>query len=269
MNSSHCTAVRFTSAHGPHTITINRATDLQWQALEDDEIVGRADVSPRPDGKLFVSVDAWHREVYDNLARVMLAALPRPLFTIVDEGDSDTRLGWQRLGFSVRQREAQFVLATDPTLTGLATAPKPQDIRLLPVGAAQPALLRDAYDMLRAEIDSTVGWDAMPAELISRRDGSRLLDPAVFAVAAQHDRYVGLLRLAPLPRPRIRLIAVRSELHRHGIARALLAEVLGALHRRGIETAYADVLETNAAATALFTAIDGRRASSSLQLVLR
>ena len=53
------------------------------------------------------------------------------------------------------------------------------------------------------------------------------------------------------------------------IARALLAEVLGSLHRRGIGTASAEVNESNGAAMALFEGIGARRASSNLELVLR
>jgi ribosomal protein S18 acetylase RimI-like enzyme len=91
-----------------------------------------------------------------------------------------------------------------------------------------------------------------------------------YAVAAQSDRYVGLVRVAPVTRqPRIGLIAVRADQHRRGIARALLAHVLGSLHRRGIETASAEVNESNGAAMALFEGVGARRASSNLELVRR
>jgi ribosomal protein S18 acetylase RimI-like enzyme len=62
---------------------------------------------------------------------------------------------------------------------------------------------------------------------------------------------------------------VRADRRRRGIARALLAHVLGALHRCGIERASTDVNEANAAATALFEGIGARRASSNLELILR
>jgi ribosomal protein S18 acetylase RimI-like enzyme len=45
--------------------------------------------------------------------------------------------------------------------------------------------------------------------------------------------------------------------------------VLGALHRRGIATASAEVNESNEAALALFEGVGARRASSNLELVLR
>jgi ribosomal protein S18 acetylase RimI-like enzyme len=110
----------------------------------------------------------------------------------------------------------------------------------------------------------------MPAEVLPRPDGITLPDLSKYTVAAQPDRYVGLVRLAMLTRlPRIGLIAVRADQHRRGIARALLAHVLDSLHHRGIETASADVNESNEAAIVLFEGIGARRASSNLELVRR
>jgi ribosomal protein S18 acetylase RimI-like enzyme len=124
--------------------------------------------------------------------------------------------------------------------------------------------------VIRDEVEATVGWQQMPAEVLPRPDGATLLDPSKYAAAAQSDQYLGLVRLAPVARqPRIGLIAVRADQHRRGIARALLAQVLGSLHRSGIETASAEVNESNRAAMALFEGVSARRASSNLELVLR
>jgi ribosomal protein S18 acetylase RimI-like enzyme len=106
----------------------------------------------------------------------------------------------------------------------------------------------------------------MPAEVLALP----VLDPSKYAVAAQPGQYVGLLRVATVTRlPRIGLIAVRADRQRRGIARALLAHALGALHRIGKETASAEVTESNVAATALFEGIGARRTGSNLELVLR
>ena len=87
------------------------------------------------------------------------------------------------------------------------------------------------------------------------------------AVAAAPDRYLGMVRLVTATRqPRIGLIAVRADSQRRGIARALLAHVLGTLDRRRIATASAEVDESNAAALALFEGIGSRRTGSSLEL---
>jgi hypothetical protein len=68
-----------------NTLVITRVAERQWHALDDDLVVGRGDASPRPDGRLFLSIDAWHDDVFTHLAQAMLAALPRPLYTVVDE----------------------------------------------------------------------------------------------------------------------------------------------------------------------------------------
>jgi ribosomal protein S18 acetylase RimI-like enzyme len=111
----------------------------------------------------------------------------------------------------------------------------------------------------------------MPAEVPARPDGTPLLDPSTYAVAAQADRYVGLVRVAGrvARQPRIGLLAVLSDQRRRGIARALLAHVLSSVHRSGAETALAEVNESNGAAMALFEGAGARRASSNLELVLR
>lgn len=71
-------------------------------------------------------------------------------------------------------------------------------------------------------------------------------------------------------------IAVHPEVRRLGIGRALLASVLAAAARRGAETVFLEVAETNAAARALYAALAftpvGRRAgyyTSADALVLR
>jgi ribosomal protein S18 acetylase RimI-like enzyme len=75
----------------------------------------------------------------------------------------------------------------------------------------------------------------MPAEVLPRPQGVTVVDPATYAAAAEGDEYVGLIRVGPVPRlPRIGLIAVRADRRRRGIARAMLAQVLGSLHESGV-----------------------------------
>jgi GNAT superfamily N-acetyltransferase len=240
---------------------ITRIAQGQWHALEDDQVVGRAHASHRPDGRLFISSDAWHDTVFDRLAGAMLADLPRPLYTVVDEADADLRLNWVRAGFTTRRREWELLV---PTVAGVGSGQPPAGVTILPVGAAEEGPLRILDRVIRDEVEATVGWQEMPAEVLPR------LDPSKYAVAARPDRYVGLLRLAALPRqPRIGLVAVRSDQRRRGVARALLAQTLASLHERGIPTVAADVNESNGPAMALFDGLGARRVSSNLELVLR
>ena len=255
---------------GEHAVAIMRIAERHWHALDNDRVVGRGEVTCRPDGRLFLSIDAWHSAVFDQLAETMVADLPRPLYTVLDEADVDLLLQWERAGFAPRRREWEYVLPTDPQITGLGSAPPPRGVTTMAVGEAEEGPLRVLDRVIRDEVEATAGWQEMPAEILSGPDGTPLLDPAKYAVAALSGEYVGLVRVVPLPRqPRIGLIAVRSDLRRRGIARALLAEVLGSAHRRRIATASADVNQSNGAAIALFEGVGARRASSNLELVLR
>jgi GNAT superfamily N-acetyltransferase len=252
-----------------HPTTITRVAERQWQAVEGDQVVGRGDTARRPDGRIFISIDSWHDATFDQLAHAMLADLPRPLYTVVDEPDLDLTSCWQRAGFATGRRECEYVVPTDPQISGLGTVLPPDGVTILPVGAAQESPLREIYDAIRNEVDATIGWESMPAEVPA--NGTPQLDPLKYAVAVEGDRYVGLARITGRMnrQPRIGLLAVRSDQQRRGIARALLAHVLGSLHRSGVETAWAEVNESNGAATALFEGIGARCASSNLELVLR
>ena len=263
-------SVNFSSGMGGHTVAITRVAENQWHALEDDRVVGRGGASRRPDGRIFLGIDTWHGAVFDQLAGAMLADLPRPLHTVVDEADLDLTSNWERAGFTTRRREWEYLVPTDPRVTGLGSVPPPSGVTMVPVGEAEAGPLRSLDRVVRAEVEATIGWQEMPAEVLVRPDGATLLDPSKYAVAAQSGQYVGLVRVVAVTRqPRIGLIAVRADQRRRGIARALLAEVLGSLHRRGIGTASAEVNESNGAAMALFEGIGARRASSNLELVLR
>jgi GNAT superfamily N-acetyltransferase len=257
-------------------VVITRVAERQWHALEDDRVVGRGEAWHRLDGRLFISIDSWHGAVFDQLADAMLAALPKPLYTIVDETDADLTSHWQRAGFTTRRREWECLVPTDPRVTGLDAVQPPAGVTILPVGEAERGALCRLDRVIRDEVEATIGWQEMPAEVLPRPDDATLLDPSTladptkYAVAAHADQYDGLVRIAPVPRqPRIGLIAVRADHHRRGIARALLAQVLGSLHRSGTHTATAEVNESNEAAMALFEAIGAQRVNSNLELVLR
>ncbi|HEY3470846.1 MAG TPA: GNAT family N-acetyltransferase [Amycolatopsis sp.] len=243
-------------------VVITRVSERQWHALDDDRVVGRGEASPRPDGRLFLSIDSWHGEVFDRLAQAMLPGLPKPLYTVVDEADAELTAQWLRAGLTVRRREWEYLVPTDPAVTGLGDVVPPPGVT---VGPAVLGPLRELDDALRAEVD----WPEMPAEVVARPDGPTAADLPRFTVAAESGRAVGLVRVAPLRRPRLGLVAVRAGRRRRGIGRALLAHVLGGFHDRGIPTASAEVKESNEAALALFDGIGARRAGSALELVVR
>ncbi|EFL43353.1 GNAT family N-acetyltransferase [Streptomyces griseoflavus] len=257
----------FISGLSENAVMITRVADRQWHALDDDLVVGRGHAEHRPDGRLFVSIDAWHEVAFDRLAEAMLAELPAPLYTVVDEADVELTAGWRRAGFTVRRREWEYMVPTDPQATGLEAVLPPPGVTILPAGQADERLLRAVDRAIRDEVEATVGWQSMPAEVIPRPEGDTVVDPSMYAVAATPDRYLGLIRVARVKRPRIGLVAVRADQQRRGIARALVAHALGALHRSGSTAAWAEVDESNRAASALFETIGARSTSSNLELV--
>ncbi|KUM68408.1 GNAT family N-acetyltransferase [Streptomyces griseorubiginosus] len=257
----------FTTRPSEHAVTVTRVADGQWHALDDDLVVGRGHALHRPDGRLFVSIDAWHDTSFDRLAEAMQVALPAPLYTVVDEADTELTARWLRAGFTVRRREAEFAVPTDPRLTGLGEVLPPPGVTIVPAGEADEGLLRAVDRAIREEVEAGPGWQSMPAEVIPFPEGDTVVDPSKYAVAAAPDGYLGLIRVVTVIRPRIGLLAVRSGAQRRGVARALLAHALGALHRAGHAEAWAEVQETNRAAWALFESVGARPASSNLELV--
>jgi len=257
----------FTSGLGENAVMITRVADKQWHALDDDLVVGRGHAVHRPDGRLFVSIDAWHDAAFDRLAEAMLTQLPAPLHTVVDEADVDVMAGWRRAGFTIRRREWEYAVPTDPRTTGLDAVLPPPGVTIVPAGQADEDLLRAVDRAIRDEVEATVGWQSMPAEVIPRPEGDTIVDPSKYAVAAAPGRYLGLIRVVTVIRPRIGLIAVRAGEQRRGIGRALLAHALGTLHRSGFTEAWTEVQETNHAASTLFEGIGARPMSSNLELV--
>lgn len=257
----------FTPGLGAHAVTISRVADNQWHAVENDLVVGRGHASRRLDGRTFLSIDTWRGAVFDLLAGAMVADRPEPLYTVVDETDQDLAASWERAGFASWRREWEFVVPTD---LRVGPAPLPPGVVIATAGEVAEDRLRELDQAIRAEVEASVGWQTMPAEVLPWQGGTRPMDPSKYTVAVLRGQYVGLVRLATMTRrPRIGLVAVLAGEQRRGIARALLSQVLGGLHRSGVETASAEVNEANVAAMALFEGLGARRTGSNLELVRR
>ncbi|MFI8103831.1 GNAT family N-acetyltransferase [Streptomyces sp. NPDC086023] len=251
-----------------HPVHITRTAETRWEAVADDRVVGHGDVSYRPDGRLFVSIDVWQDALFDRLVTAVLADLPMtPVHTLVGEHDTALRARWERAGFTLVRREREYVLPTDPAATGLATPPAAAGLEIVRGGEADEARLRLLDRAVRDEVGATVGWRTMPAEVLVLPGGDTLGDPSHYAVAVRDGRYVGHVRVVPVPRrARIGLIAVRADERRRGVGRALLAHALGALHDAGTASAWAEADESNTAAIALLKQAGARQSGACLEL---
>ena len=134
-------------------VTITRVSDNHWHALDDDVVVGRGHARSRPDGRLFVSIDAWYDATFDRIAEAMVADLPAPLHTVVDDADVDLTASWLRAGFRVRRREWEFSVPTDALITGLGKARLPSDVTIVPAGHPATATLLRERGLQVVEID--------------------------------------------------------------------------------------------------------------------
>jgi hypothetical protein len=81
-----------------------------WHALEDDEVVGRAEVLRRPDGRTFVAVDAWHADVGAELVETVIRAVPADLYSTVGEDDAVQLALLGLAGFTEVRREDEYVV---------------------------------------------------------------------------------------------------------------------------------------------------------------
>jgi hypothetical protein len=201
-----------TSETSEPAAVVERLAHNQWHAVEGGLTVGRGDASHRPDGRLFVSIDAWHAPVFDRLSAVMVRDLPTPLYVVVDGTDVKSTSGWKRAGFTVGRREWEYVVPTDPQVTGLGAVTAPAGATIVPAGEVDEVLLRALDRAIRDEVETTGGWSTMPAEVAPYPERTAAADPSKYATAVQDGRYVGLVRGTWGPRrSRIGLIAVLAD----------------------------------------------------------
>jgi ribosomal protein S18 acetylase RimI-like enzyme len=247
---------------GAYPVTISRVAENQWHAVENDLVVGRGHASRRLDGRTFVSIDTWRGAVFDQLAGAMLTDQSMPLYTVVDETDRDLADSWRRAGFTGSRREYEFVVPTDQAIIRA-----PSDVV---IAGAEEEPLRLLDKAIRDEVEAGVGWQTMPAEVLPWQGGTRPMDPSKYTVALRDGRYVGFVRVATRTRrPRIGLVAVLAAEQSKGIGRALLTQVLLALHRSGFDAVTAEIDESNQPALALFESLGAQRTGTTLELINR
>jgi RimJ/RimL family protein N-acetyltransferase len=232
-----------------------------WHALEDDEVVGRAHVLRRPDGRTFVAVDAWHADVGAELLETVVRAVPGDLYSTTGEDDAVQLALFGLAGFAEVRREDEYVI---PVAAGDSTAPGCTLVSARDVGVARLARLDDE---LRQDVPGSGGWQNDLAEFTERTFDPRLFDPRTYLVAVD-DRtgeLAGLVRIWRASRvPRLGLIAVRRPYR--GLATALLHAAFRPLAARGVTQVTAEADATNVPSRTLLARFGARRTGGTVEL---
>lgn len=255
------------NADSAQAVTVTRVNQTHWRATAENLVVGQADASERPDGRTFISVDAWSDAAFDQLADRLLTDLDGPLYTVVDDTDPVLLARWKQHGLQLHRREREYRLPTNGDAVGAVLASPPAGVTLVTFGMADETRLRELDRDIRREVDATIGWSSMPAEVLSRPIGRTLIDPSRYAVAAREGRYIGLVRVSGRPQqPRIGLLAVRADEQRSGVGRILLALALHAVHEGGVDAVCTEVDETNTIAIRLLDRFGAQHTGTASEL---
>ncbi len=211
----------------------------------------------RPDGRCFV-----FGQPDDDLP-------PGRVHAEADEAD-EARVGaLVRLGFGIERREIVVEFPTDPAAWSVPATDAPQGIAFVPADRVEEEQLRLLDDLLRQDVPGTDGWRWGPEGFREETYESRDFDPATYLVALDEGKDgIGIGRVWMRPdRPRLGLIAVRSDWRRRGVARALLAAVLTAVRERDTRDVGTEVDETNVACRRLLDGFGARPVGAFVELV--
>jgi ribosomal protein S18 acetylase RimI-like enzyme len=250
------------------TVVVRVTEGVHWHALEDDVVVGRGHALRRPDGRVLISVDSWRDDVFETLAVAMIDDLGRGVRTAVDDDDREVLARWSALGFRDDRRDVEYLVPTDPAVTGLPDD-LPAGTTLLPGRAADPDRLAALDHELLQGIAATLPWAAWPAEPVTSTPGVVRPVPVTRWVAVRDGEYVGSIRVSAVRRrARLALVAVLPEHRRRGVARGLIAAEFRRLHEDGVSHVTAEVDETATAARALLRGVGGQETGRVVEMAL-
>lgn len=247
---------------------MRQTSRMRWSALHDDAVIGTASVLIRPDRRCQLAIDTSSSDVFDELLATVGTELHQRLQVTVDETDGDNLARWQGAGFQIARRETLYDVPTDPAATGLSNAPLPTGLSVVAADEVNESQLRALDDELRQDVPGSDGWYNDPQEFSDYTFDAQQFDPTTYLVAVKDvgHMFAGLVRVWANAHPRLGLVGVTRGYRRQGLARAMLAVVLGRLHERGTSTVAAEVDSTNVASNALLSGIGGRRTGGTLEL---
>jgi ribosomal protein S18 acetylase RimI-like enzyme len=212
----------------------------------------------RPDGRCFV-----FGQIDDALP------LGRRLYATAHESDEARIRLLAGLGFTFHRRELVVQIATSDASRRGATVEPPPGVTFVRADAFEERRLRLLDDLLRQDVPGTDGWKWSPDGFHEETYDSPNFDPATYLVAVDKGgNGVGIVRVWMRPgAPRLGFIGVRGDWRRKGVARALVAEALGAVRRSGASRVTTEVDEENVASKHLLLGFGGQIVASSVELV--
>jgi ribosomal protein S18 acetylase RimI-like enzyme len=224
----------------------------------------------RPDGRLLVRpATEWTAQAAAAAAELArrrgVSALAH-----VDARATDQRSALTAAGFVESRREAVVAISVEAALDALADAHLPEDVRLRSAAEVDEDRLRVLDDELRQDVPGTSGWRSTPEEFRDHTFADPDFDPRAYLVAIDDSsgEFVGLVRIWMDPRgSRLGMVGVRREQRRRGIASALIAEALRAVHSKGVTEVTMTVDVTNAASGAIARRLGARRLATNVELV--
>jgi GNAT superfamily N-acetyltransferase len=258
------------SAVTPTSLRVVRASPgLVWRALDGHEVIGAVSAFLRPDDRWFVWFDSCRADAHAPLLAAVADNVRSDLYVTAEEADEEALDRFTQLGFTVSRREGNYLIPTDPLVTGLQGARASEQITVISAMNADEDELRWLDQTLRQDVPGTGGWVWDPGDFHEETFDSQF-DPATYLVAVDSSRcdYIGLVRIWNSPgRPRLGLIAVLGPYRRRGLARALLAQALGVLQERGKSEVTAEVDDTNTASISLLASLGARRRGGSVEMI--
>lgn len=257
---------------GSPLCVVRASPGLVWRALDAGQVVGAVTAFLRPDDRWFVHFDAFSRaDSFMPLIAAVAENAASDLYACIDEADGQALERFTGLGFAVSRRESNYLIPTDPEITGLDLIGEPEGVVIISAADADEDELRLLDDALRQDVPGTAGWKWDPGDF-HEETFDQQFDPATYLIAvdAASGDFMGLARVWDNPgRPRLGLIAVLRQYRRRGLALTLLARAFGVLHDRGQTEVTAEVDDANNAARLLMLRLSARRNGGSIEVIRR
>lgn len=224
----------------------------------------------RPDGRLLVRpTGEWTAQAAADAAE--LATRRRvPALAHIDARATVQAAALTAAGFVESRREAVVAISVEAALEALADVHLPPDLRLRSAAEVDEDGLRLLDDALRQDVPGTSGWRSTSEEFRDHTFADPDFDARTYLVAidGMSGEYVGLVRIWMGPRgSRLGMVGVRREQRRRGIASALIAEALRAVHVTGVAEVTMTYDLKNDASKAIAERLGGRLLGTDVELV--